>query len=52
MKVVLAALLPILLGAAACAKSEPAYADPDDVEAAVNEANEQATLGKDQKAAQ
>ena len=52
MRIFVAALLPISLGVAACAKSEPAYADPDEIEAAVKEANEQANASKDRKAAQ
>ena len=35
-------LLPMLAIAAACARSEPATADPDEIEAAVNQANEAA----------
>jgi hypothetical protein len=47
MKMILAALLvPALLGVGACAESVPAGADPDAVEAAVNEANEQAAMSK------
>lgn len=50
MKVNLSALLlPILMGVAACAKSEPVYADPDEIEAAVNQANEQVAASKDKK---
>lgn len=45
MKIILVALLvPALLSA--CAESVPANADPDAVEAAVNEANEQAATSK------
>ncbi len=44
-----AMLLPLLLGATACAESEPVQADPDDVEAAVKEANEHAAAVKDKK---
>jgi hypothetical protein len=51
MKVILAPLLLILFGVGACAKSEPAYADADDIEASVKQANEQAAASKDQTAA-
>jgi predicted small lipoprotein YifL len=52
MKVTLSALLlPILLGVTACAQSEPVQADPDEIEAAVKEANEQAAAVKDTKGA-
>ncbi len=46
-----ALLLPMLLGATACAESEPVHADRDEVEAAVKEANEQATVTREANAA-
>jgi predicted small lipoprotein YifL len=42
-------LLPILFGVSACAQSEPVQADPDEVEAAVEQANEQATASKNKQ---
>ena len=47
----LALLLPILLGVAACAQSEPVHADPDEIEAAVKEANEQGAAMKEKNGA-
>ncbi len=52
MKVRAAALLLMISGATACAESEPVYADPDEVEAAVKEANEQAAPHNGQTAPQ
>ncbi len=43
-------LLPMLVMTAACARSEPVTADPDEVEAAVKEANEAAASIKDEQA--
>jgi predicted small lipoprotein YifL len=43
-------LLPMLAMTAACARSEPVTADPDEVEAAVKEANEAAASYKDDQA--
>lgn len=52
MKVTLSALLlPILFSVTACAQSEPIQADPDKVEAAVKEANEEAAAVKNAKGA-
>lgn len=43
-------LLPMLAMTAACARSEPVTADPDEVEAAVKEANEAAASFKNDQA--
>lgn len=43
-------LLPMLAMTAACARSEPATADPDEIEAAVNEANQAAESIKEDQA--
>ena len=51
MKATLAVLLPLLLGLAACAQAERVEADPDEIEAAVEKANEGAAASRDERGA-
>lgn len=47
MKLILPVLMPLLLSAAACAESESVEADPDEIQAAVSQANEQAAAARE-----
>jgi len=49
MKAKLAALLPLILAIGACAQSERVQADPDEVEAAVERANDQAAAAAEDR---
>jgi hypothetical protein len=44
-------LFPVLLAASACAETERVEADPDEIEAAVQNANDQAAATKGKKGA-